>query len=61
MGFLKIGNFEGYFVFLDLVTGEVVHIYHEAVYDMSIVDDVDVSDYEEVRNYLSGFTLCKKS
>lgn len=58
-GFLKIGNFEGYFVFLDLVTGEVVHIYHEAIYDMSIVDGVDVSDYEEVRDYLSSCILCK--
>ena len=58
-GFLKIGKFEGYFVFLDLVTGEVVHIYHEAVYDMSIVDGVDVSDYKEVRDYLTNYTLCK--
>ena len=58
-GFLKIGNFEGYFVFLDLVTGEVVHIYHEEIYDMSIVYGVDVSDYKEVRNYLSSCILCK--
>lgn len=58
-GFLKIGNFEGYFVFLDLVTGEVVHIYHEAIYDMSIVYGVDVSDYKQVRDYLSGCILCK--
>lgn len=58
-GFLKIGNFEGYFVFLDLVTGEVVHIYHESIYDMSIVDGVDVSDYKQVRNYLSSCILCK--
>ena len=58
-GFLKIGAFEGYYVFLDLVTGEVVHIYHEAIYDMSIVDGVDVSDYKEVRDYLSTYTLCK--
>jgi len=58
-GFLKIAEFEGYFVFLDLVTGKVVHIYHEAIYDMSIVDGVDVSNYKEVRDYLSNYILCK--
>lgn len=58
-GFLKIAEFEGYFVFLDLVTGKVVHIYHEAVYDMSIVDGVDVTNYQEVRDYLSAYTLCE--
>lgn len=58
-GFLKIAKFKGYFVFLDLVTGKVVHIYHEAIYDMSIVDGVDVSNYKEVRDYLSNYTLCK--
>ena len=58
-GFIKIGEFGGYFVFLDLTSGEVCHIYHEAVYDMSIVDGVDVTDYDEVRDYLSDFILCK--
>ena len=58
-GFLKVAEFEGYIVFLDLVTGEVIHIYHEAIYDMSIVDGIDVSDYKAVRVYLSDFVLCK--
>lgn len=58
-GFIKIGEFGGYFVFLDLTSGEVCRIYHEAVYDMSLVDGVDVTDYEEVRDYLTDFTLCK--
>lgn len=55
-GLLKIAEFKGYFVFLNLVTGEVVHIYHEAVYDMSIVDGVDVTNYQAVRDYL--YTIC---
>lgn len=58
-GFLKIAEFKGYFVFLDLVTGEVTHIYHEEVYDMSLVYGVDVTDYQQVRDYLSNRALCK--
>lgn len=58
-GFLKIVEFEGYFVFLDLVTGEIVRIYHEEVYDMSIVDGVDVTDYQQVRDYLTDRTICQ--
>ena len=58
-GFIKLGEFGGYFVFLDLTSGEVCHIYHEAVYDMSLVDDVNVTDYDEVRDYLADFRVCK--
>lgn len=58
-GLLMIAEFEGYIVFLDLVSGEVVHIYHEEIYDMSLVYGVDVSDYEAVRDYLSCRVLCR--
>lgn len=48
-GFLKVAKFEGYFVFLNLVTGEVVHIYHEEIYDMSVEYGVDVTNYHKVQ------------
>lgn len=58
-GLLMIAEFEGYIVFLDLVSGEVVHIYHEEIYDMIFVDGVDATDYEAVRDYLSCRVLCR--
>ncbi len=47
-GFLKMAEFEGNIVFLFLVTGEVVHIYHKEIYNMSILNG---ADYQEVWNY----------
>lgn len=58
-GFLKIAEICGYIVFLDLVTGEVVYLYHEELWEMSVVDGVDASNREEIRDYVLSRKVCR--
>ena len=58
-GFLKIAEFCGYLVFLDLATGKVVHIYHEELWEMEVVSGVDSSDKAAVRDYMLNGGLCR--
>ena len=57
-GFLKIAEIEGYHVYLDLVTGKVVRIYHEELWEMTVVEGVDGSDKEEIRDYILDDEVC---
>ncbi|MBD5081373.1 MAG: hypothetical protein HDT44_06360 [Ruminococcaceae bacterium] len=58
-GFLKIAEFDGYIIYLDLVQGCLYSIYHEELHEMSIVDGVDNTNIEEVREYMENNTpLC---
>ena len=57
-GFLKIAEIEGYHIYLDLVTGKVVRLYHEELWEMTVVEGVDGSDKEEIRDYILDNELC---
>lgn len=57
-GFLKLAEMYGYIVFLDLVSGEVVYLYHEDLWEMSVVNGVDTSKLEEIREYICSRKLC---
>lgn len=60
-GFIEVGNVYGYLVYLDLVSGGIVTIHEEGVYDMMIVDKVNPESKTEVRNYMETRMLyiCK--
>lgn len=60
-GFIQLGKVYGYLVYLDLVTGGVVTIHEEGVYDMMIVGRVAWNNREEVRRYMESNELyiCK--
>lgn len=57
-GFIQVGELDGYLLFLDLISGEVVEIYHEEVWEMSLVEGVDPTSTDEIRDYLDGRTIC---
>ena len=58
VGFLKIAKMYGYLIFLDLVTGKVVSIYHEELWEMTVVEGVDGSDKEAIRDYMLDSEFC---
>ena len=58
-GFLEIAEFDGYIIYLDLVQGCLYSVYHEKLHEMSIVDGVDNTNIEEVREYMeNNIPLC---
>ena len=59
-GFIRIGNVYGYLVYLDLVSGGIVTIHEEGVYDM-MGAGVDWASKSEVRKYMETRELyiCK--
>ena len=60
-GFIQLGKVYGYLTYLDLVTGGVVTIHEEGVYDMIIVGGVAWNSKEDVRRYmeLNELYICK--
>lgn len=56
-GFLRLGEVYGYLTYLDLVTGGVVTIHEEGVYDMLIAGGVAWDSREEVRGYMESRCL----
>lgn len=58
LGLIYIAEFCGNFAFLDLVTGKIVYIYHEEIYELEIVYEVDTSSKEEIRDFLLDEEFC---
>lgn len=60
-GFIRLGEVYGYLAYLDLVTGGIVTIHEEGVYDMMIAGGVTWNSREEVRRYMESNELyiCK--
>lgn len=56
-GFIRLGEVYGYWTYLDLVSGGIVTIHEEGVYDMMIVGGVTWNSREEVRRYMESNEL----